>query len=124
MSGEVVITGRLGVTDFRRIAQLMYEAISRAIDRTHAELDRFNQMWVPIDTGRLRASFVKSVTPGQIAMRWSAVDPKTGFNYAKVQDEGDSRGRFPGWNFSGNMMEKAKELLRKYLLMELGAMTP
>jgi hypothetical protein len=56
-------------------------------------------------------------------MKWSATDEK-GFDYAKVQDEGDSRGRFPGWNFSGNMMEKAKELLRRFLLEELGAIQP
>lgn len=124
MSGEVVVTGRLGVTDFRRIASLTYEAISRAIDRTTMDLRVLNSMpeVVPLDTGRLQASFVVSATPGQIAMKWSAIDPKTGFNYAKVQDEGNARIR--GKHYGSFMLRKAKELLRKYLLVELQGMKP
>jgi len=126
MSGSAVyITGRLGVPFLQRIKALLPDAINRAIYNTKQELENTvlkNPSIVPKDTGRLQNQVVSFVSPGQITFQWSAVDPRTGFNYAKLRD--DIGGKIAPANFSGRILAIAKELLRKYLLDELGAMQP
>jgi len=126
MKGDVVyVTGRLGVPFLQRIRALVPEAVTRAIYRTKQELENTvlkNPSIVPKDTGRLQNQVVSFVSPGQIVLQWSAVDPKTGFNYAKLRDA--IGGKIAPPNFSGRILAIAKELLMKYLLVELGAMQP
>ena len=125
MSGSPVhITGRLGTPFLQRIQGLIPDAVTRAIYKTQAELEPFTKdpAIVPRLTGRLQNSVVKFVSPGQITLQWSAVDPKTGFNYAKLRDE--LGGKIAPPNFSGVLLERAKSLLMKNLLDELGAIRP
>ena len=123
MSGSAVfVTGRLGVPFLQRIKVLLPEAITRAIHRTRQDLSPFvlDPFIVPYDTGRLQDSVVDFVSPGQITIQWSAVDPISGFNYAKLRDQ--LGGILAPAGFSKTIMQKAKELLRKNLIIELGAM--
>ena len=117
-------TGRLGTPDLQRFRVLIPEAVTRAIYTTQSELEPFyiNPAIVPFLTGRLQNSVVSFVSPGQITIQWSAVDPKTGFNYAKLRDE--LGGRMAPPDFSGFMLQKAKELLIKNLTIELQNMQP
>ena len=117
-------TGRLGTPDLQRFRVLIPEAVTRAIYNTQSELEPFynNPVIVPFLTGRLQKSVVSFVSPGQITVQWSAVDPKTGFNYAKLRDE--LGGRMAPPDFSGFMLQKAKELLIKNLTIELQNMQP
>ena len=125
MSGSAVyITGRLGVPFLQRIKALVPEAITRAINRTRHELSPYllDPFIVPYDTGRLQDSAVDFVSPGQITIQWSAVDPISGFNYAKLRDE--KGGILAPAGFTKTLLAKAKELLMKNLVLELGAMQP
>ena len=125
MSGSAVyITGRLGVPFLQRIKALVPEAITRAIYRTRQELSPYllDPFIVPYDTGRLQDSAIDFVSPGQITIRWSAVDPISGFNYAKLRD--DKGGILAPAGFTKTLLAKAKELLMKNLVLELGAMQP
>ena len=127
MSGEVVITGRLGTPDLTRFKNLIPAARTRAIRATETDLHVLNSLAVPIDTGRLQSSFVVLATPGQIAMKWSAIKPGTSFDYAKIQDEGGptrGTGFIRGKHYSTFMLRKAKELLIKHLIREIGALQP
>ena len=95
MSGSVVhVTGRLGTPDLTRFKNLIPEAVTRAIYRTKNELENTvfkNQSIVPYLTGRLQDSVVSFVSPGQITFQWSAIDPISNFNYAKIRDEKGGR---------------------------------
>ena len=126
MSGSAVhVTGRLGTPDLSRFKSLIPEAVTRAIYRTKRELENTvlkNPGIIPRDTGRLQESVVDFVSPGQIVFKWSAVDPISGFNYAKLRDE--KGGRVAPANFSGRILAIAKELLVKYLTVELQAIVP
>jgi len=125
MSGSpVFITGRLGTPFLQRIKALIPEAITRAIYRTRHELTPFlqNPFIVPYLTGRLQDSAIDFVSPGQIVIQWSAVDPISGFNYAKLRDE--KGGILAPAGFSKTILQRAKELLRNNLELELGAMKP
>ena len=125
MSGSSVhITGRLGVPFLQRIKNLLPSAVTRAIQRTNSELQPFlvNPSIVPLLTGRLQKSAVSFVSPGQIVIQWSAVDPNTGFNYAKLRD--DIGGRIAPPGFSTTILLKAKDLLRNNLIIELQSLQP
>ena len=126
MSGSAVyVTGRLGTPDLARFKSLIPEAVTRAIYRTKQELENTvlkNETIVPKLTGRLQNSVVDFVSPGQITLQWSAIDPKTGFNYAKLRDE--LGGRIAPPNFSGRILAIAKDLLIKNLQIELQGMRP
>jgi len=124
MSGQVVVSGRLGTQFLQRIKVLLPEAIDRAIYAAKAELEPHlrDTARVRRKTGQLQDNVAWFISPGQITFRWSALSPE-GFDYAKVQDEGVP-GRFSGSHFSTWFKEKAKELLMKHLLKELGAMRP
>ena len=126
MSGEpVFVTGRLGTPDLTRFKNLMPGAITRAIQRTIRELRATvlkNPSIIPRDTGRLQESVVDFVSPGQITFQWSATDPKTGFNYAKLRDE--LGGKIAPANWSQRILAIAKSLLIKYLVIELQAVAP
>ncbi len=125
MSGSAVyITGRLGTPFLQRIRALLPEAVDRAIYKTRDDMKTYetDPTIVPILTGRLQRSVVDFISPGQITFQWSAIDPNTGFNYAKLRD--DIGGKLAPPNFSGFMLQKAKEILTGHLLTELGAMQP
>ena len=126
MSGSpVYVTGRLGTPDLTRFKNLIPEAVTRAIYRTKSELENTvfkNQSIVPYLTGRLQDSVVSFVSPGQITFQWSAIDPISNFNYAKIRDE--KGGRIAPAGFSKRILAIAKELLIKYLTIELRAVQP
>ena len=116
---EVVVVGRLGVPDLQRFRSLLPEATIRAGRATVLQLEPYlkNPAIVPRLTGRLQDSVVSFVSPGQIVFRWSAIDPDTGFNYAKIRDELGGRTAPP--DYSGFILRKAKELLIQNLVLEL-----
>lgn len=125
MSGSpVYVTGRLGTPDLTRFKSLIPEARTRAIYRTQSEMQPFfkNPGIVPYLTGRLQRSVVSFISPGQITFQWSAVDPISGFNYAKLRDDLGGKVAPPG--FSKFMLAKAKELLINNLVRELQAVVP
>ena len=125
MSGSAVFaTGRLGTPDLTRFKNMIPAAKTRAIYRTQRELEPFlkNPGIIPYLTGRLQRSVVSFVSPGQLTFQWSAVDPKTGFNYAKLRDELGGKIAPPG--FSKTILAKAKELLIKNLVLELQGIAP
>ena len=122
---SVHITGRLGVPFLQRIKNLIPAAITRAIQRTNTELENTvlkNPSIIPRDTGRLQNQVVGFVSPGQIVFQWSAIDPISGFDYAKLRDE--KGGIVAPAGFSTRILAIAKELLMKYLVIELGAIQP
>ena len=79
---------------------------------------------VPVDTGKLRASFDIGKTPRSIVFMWSAKSPK-GYDYAEIQDEGGLTGTggviIPK-DFSSKMRDYAHERLVFHLLAELQLM--
>jgi len=97
--------------------------VERAIYRTRDELEPYLEdvTIVPRDTGRLQESVAWFISPGQITFQWSAVDPDTGFNYAKLRDL--LGGKFAPPDFSGRLLGIAKELLKQNLLIELQGMS-
>ena len=100
------------------LQNLTEEAIRNAIQRTIARITNYAKSAlspVPIDTGRLRSSFDIGSTPRSIVFRWSAIDPRTGFDYAKVQDEG--RANMVGKFYS----DVVKMYARMWLVEELRA---
>ena len=128
----VYITGRLGTDFLRKIRVLTEDAITRAIYKTKAELESTvfkNPAIVPYHSegypgttrqpGTLQNSIVSFISPGQITFQWSAIDPWTGFNYAKIRDE--EGGRIAPAGFSKRILEMAKNILMQYLRDELQA---
>ena len=138
MSGSAVyITGRLGVPFLQRIKALFPDAVTRAIYRTKDELQQFmnDPSIVPFHSegyfsgkyagrhpGILQRSGKMFISPGQIAIWWSAIDPITGYDYAGIRDEEGGNQAPPG--YSKSILKIAKELLMKNLVVELGAMQP
>ena len=122
---SVFVTGRLGTPDLVRFKNLIPSAVTRAIDRTKRELEATvlkNPSIVPKDTGRLQNQVVSFVSPGQLVFQWSAIDPISGFDYAKLRD--DIGGKIAPANFSGRILAIAKELLVQFLTIELQAIAP
>jgi len=131
----VYITGRLGTDFLRRIKVLSEAAITRAIYKAKAELESTvfkNPTIVPLAPGypsppyppgrmpgTLQNSIVSFISPGQITFQWSAIDPWSGYNYAKIRDE--EGGRIAPAGFSKRILEMAKSILMQYLRDELQA---
>lgn len=125
MSGSpVFVTGRLGTPDLSRFKSLVPEAVTRAIRATQRDLQRFlkDPSIIPRDTGRLQNQVVSFVSPGQITFQWSAVDPISGFDYASLRDQ--IGGKIAPANFSGRILQIAKEILINHLRFELQAIAP
>lgn len=97
-------------------------AIVQAIDRTVARLRSFQEgsvSPVPIDTGRLQGSFAAAASPRSLIMHWSAIDPISGYDYAKVQDIG--RENMFGQFYSSQMRDLAHQWLVEELIVALQA---
>ena len=75
------------------LARMTGEAVSRALSRAAAEITRYAKDIVPIRTGRLRDSIIVSPSLKSIHMIWNPIDPESGYQYAKVVDEGRAGGR-------------------------------
>ena len=67
---------------------LVEDSIQNAVQRTIARLRELATKYTPERSGRLLESFDIASTPRSIVMKWSATDPKSGFNYATVADVG------------------------------------
>lgn len=119
MSGEVVAVTRMGPDSMDIIRQLTREAVALALGRAKGRIEQLqasDASQVPIDTGLLRSSFMISFTPAHIAMKWSALSP-TGFDYARVQDEG--RPGMWGWGYSDVMKMQARDIVLEELVLAL-----
>ena len=127
---------------------LTEEAIQRAIQATKSRLQDEAYLVTPVDTGLLLSSFDIASTPRSIVMKWSATDPKSGYNYATVADVGRpagapivaktprgliwknktgqwrraqqvTQGAMAGAHFSDRMRERAHEILIEELMKEI-----
>ena len=90
MSSDVVAVARIGKGNMEIIRELTIEAVREALERTRAEAVAYEQGGaspVPIDTGRLRSSFIISIVSQTIAMRWSAIKPGDDFDYAGIVNQ-------------------------------------
>lgn len=121
----VNIQVRFGKDAMDIIKQLTEEAIQRAIQNTIMDIAEYAYSpgsQVPVRTGRLLASLDISSTPRSIVFGWSAIDPISNFDYAKIQDEGGLTGT-GGWilpkYFSQVTKNYAKERLLYHLNVEL-----
>jgi hypothetical protein len=76
---EATIKGMQGLTD---------KAIASAIELAKNRIRALATKYTPVKTGRLLRSFDVATTPRFIVMRWSATDPISGMDYAKVVEEG------------------------------------
>jgi len=57
------------------------------------------------------------MSPGQIILHWSAIDPRSGFDYALVQDVG--RSNMVGKFYSSVMKDQSKQIVQEELLAAL-----
>ena len=121
MSGaDVVKVVRFDRAALEALKQLTEEAIQEAIRRASERIYDYATTTgaVPVDTGRLQASFDIAFTPRHMAMKWDPVDPRNQFHYAQHVDTTHRTHS----NFSGDIAFAAKEILREELLRALGAM--
>jgi len=128
-SQHVYAQVRFSKESIQALLQLTEQAIQRAVQRTADRLLAYatsGQSNVPVKTGRLRSSFSVWTTPRSIKFLWSAIDPKSNYDYAKIQDEGGLTGT-GGWiagkYYSQATAAYAREWLHEELTRELGAMT-
>ena len=128
-SQHVYAQVRFSKESIQALLQLTEQAIQRAVQRTADRLLAYatsGQSNVPVKTGRLRSSFSVWTTPRSIKFLWSAIDPKSNYDYAKIQDEGGLTGT-GGWiagkYYSQATAAYAREWLHEELVRELGAMT-
>jgi hypothetical protein len=70
-------------------------AVSNALSRAAAAITKYAKEIVPRRTGRLAESVKVATTDRSIHMLWDAVDPISGYHYAKVVDVGRGGGEFP-----------------------------
>ena len=107
------------------MAYLTEEAVRRAIENTISDIANFalgEGSQVPVKTGRLISSFDIRSTGKSIIFGWSAVDPQTGYDYAKIQDEGGPAGPGGSGYISPNYFSYVvKEFGRGRLLAHLQA---
>ena len=125
---DVVVQVRFDRESIEAVKQMTQAAIMAAIERVKARLSAYamsGQSNVPVRTGRLRASFDVASTPRSLVFKWSAIDPKSGYDYAKIQDVGGvtgTGGAIEGKDFSRHCREYAREWLREELLNALAGM--
>jgi hypothetical protein len=126
-SSEVNVQVRFSAEAMALVAQLTDAAVTRAIlstierVRTYAMGASSN---VPVRTGRLKGSFDIASTPRSIVFKWSAVDPKTNYDYAKIQDVGGPNryGYIAGKYYSAITADFVRMWLIEELTRELEAM--
>lgn len=122
-SSPVIVQTKFSLEAIALMNQLIPQAVQRAIElakndtKQYAKSDISN---VPVDTGRLRASFDIATTPYFLVMKWSAIDPRSGYDYAMVQDVG--RKNMVGKFYSEVTKFYAQQFLVQRLREELEAM--
>jgi len=93
---DVVIQARLEEDVREMLRNMLPSAVARAMERAKDDITSYAWDITPKRTMRLANSFRVAITLGPTAtvhMYWDAEDPKTGFGYAKVVDEGRPGGR-------------------------------
>lgn len=119
-SGAVLARATLKRESLELIKQMIWTSVNDALHRAMIRIETLQASGasqVPIDTGRLRQSFKIAMSPGQIIMHWSAIDPRTGFDYALVQDIG--RANMVGKYYSDVMKDQSKQIVHEELLAAL-----
>ena len=119
-SGSVLARATLKRESLELIKQMIWASVNEALNRAVARIEALQASGVsqvPIDTGRLRRSFKIAMSPGQIIMHWSAIDPRSGFDYASVQDVG--RANMVGKYYSDVMKDQSKQIVHEELLAAL-----
>jgi hypothetical protein len=126
-SSDVNVQVRFDTASIALLLQLTEDAVQRAIAATVDDLRSYaasGQAQVPVKTGRLKGSFDVASTPRSIVFKWSAIDPKSNYDYAKIQDEGGMTGT-GGWiagkYFSYTTADYARERLMAHLQEEIQA---
>jgi len=125
---DVVKVVKFDPESIAALRQMTEAAIQEALMRAREkiiELATGEASQVPKKTGRLRASVDIGFTPRFLALKWSAIDPKSNFDYARIQDEGGTTGT-GGWiapkYYSIVIAQQAKDIIRRELLIALAAM--
>jgi len=122
-SSPVVVQKKIPLEAMSKMRLLTRDAVTRAIQKARDEIAAYamgDDSNVPVDTGRLRRSFTVGTTPSFMVMRWSAIDPRSGYDYALVQDIG--RENMWGKHYSEVTMMVANQILLRCLEEELQAM--
>lgn len=119
-SGSVLARATLKKESLELIKQMVWASVNEALMNAAARIEALQASGVsqvPIDTGRLRSSFKIAMSPGQIIMHWSAIDPRSGFDYALVQDIG--RHNMVGKFYSQVMKDQSKQIVHEELVAAL-----
>ena len=119
-SGSVLARATLKKASLELIKQMLWASVNEALMNAAARIEALQASGVsqvPIDTGRLRSSFKIAMSPGQIIMHWSAIDPRSGFDYALVQDIG--RHNMVGKFYSQVMKDQSKQIVHEELVAAL-----
>ena len=119
-SGAVLARATLKRESLEIIKQMIWTSVNEAFHNAEIRINALqagSASQVPIDTGRLRQSFKIAMSPGQIIMHWSAIDPRSGFDYALVQDIG--RANMVGKYYSDVMKDQAKVIVHEELVSAL-----
>ena len=119
-SGSVLARATLKKESLELIKQMVWASVNEALISAAARIEALQASGVsqvPIDTGRLRSSFKIAMSPGQIIMHWSAIDPRSGFDYALVQDIG--RHNMVGKFYSQVMKDQSKQIVHEELVAAL-----
>ena len=119
-SGSVIARATLKKASLELIKQMLWASVNEALMNAAARIEALQASGVsqvPIDTGRLRSSFKIAMSPGQIIMHWSAIDPRSGFDYALVQDIG--RHNMVGKFYSQVMKDQSKQIVHEELVAAL-----
>ena len=107
----------------RQFPQLSDAAIDRAIMAAIPKIEAIGKKFTPVDTGRLEASIIVASSPKTIVMIWSAKEPKTGFDYAKVVEVGRTGIRaFAGRFYAESTKGEALVILLDELAREFAAL--
>ena len=115
-SSPVFVRSTLKREDLALIQTMLWEAVNEALTIAASRIEALQASGVsqvPIDTGRLRESFKVAISPGQLLMHWSAIDPMSGYDYALVQDIG--RANMVGKYYSDVMRTQAHEIIHEEL---------
>ena len=119
-SGSVLARATLKRESLELIKQMIWASVNEALNRARTRIEALQHSdvsQVPYKTGRLRGSFKIAMSPGQIIMHWSAVDPLSGYDYASVQDVG--RANMVGKYYSQVMKDQSKQIVHEELLAAL-----
>ena len=115
-SGSVLARATLKRESLELIKHMIWASVNEALNRAAARIEALQHSGVsqvPFKTGRLRGSFKIAMSPGQIIMHWSAIDPLSGFDYALVQDVG--RANMVGKYYSDTMKDQSKQIVHEEL---------